>query len=69
MIILIFIGAAVGCLTVVYMVIKAKGRDEVINKSRKEALKDVKAVKKRDIEHANDPMPDVDKQLLKDARD
>jgi hypothetical protein len=66
---LIFIAGAVGCLTVVYMVIKRKGREEVINKSRKEALQDVQAVKKRDIEHANDSIDDIDKQLLKNARD
>jgi hypothetical protein len=63
MIMLILIVAAVSCLTVVYMVIKKKGRDEVINKINNKVLKNVKEARKRDIEHANDSMDDVSKRL------
>jgi len=59
----------IGGLWTLYAVIKRQGRQQVINKSYKEASRNENAVRKRDIKRNNQPMDDVIDELHQDTRD
>ena len=69
MMILIVILISLGALWGLYFWVKSQGRQEVINESQKEAIKDGESVKKRDLRRSSKPVGDIIDKLHQDTRD